>query len=116
MAAGKFTFRVNNSKISFARGTTNIKSGGDLVESEMKLQYFDGTNQNVIAGQILYSEGTLGSMDFFEISAKNNHNFNGDGYIDVIIRIQYNIPSMGSHQFFPSILGSDPFSLVVHHT
>lgn len=51
----------------------------------VSLSYTNGSGQTLVAGQELYSVGTVGTLGYFSVKAKNNTTINGSGSFDIDI-------------------------------
>ena len=51
----------------------------------VSLSYTNGSGQTLVAGQELYSVGTVGTLGYLSVKVKNNTTILGSGYFDIDI-------------------------------
>jgi len=117
MAKGNIILEIGGKSMSFARAVAEFEAGGDLNTKEMTLQYYNGNGSAVAANQILFSDGTIGVYDFFEIKCKNSTVLSlSGGYIDVYVSFQGFYTPGTAVDYDVVILGSDPFNFEITTT
>lgn len=110
---GMMIFQVEGKKLNFEDYEIKLHSGGPHEEQVIRLKYYDATGQTCSFGDVLFTQGTLGSGDFFQILAEMDATLNGTGLLSVRLNIQYDMPPGTSQAFTLKILNSIPFVINV---